>query len=139
MLLDFDVRSGRLRYVNAGHPAPVVLRRGRAVHALTGGRRPPLGLNLPGDGIDEVRLEPGDRLLLHTDGVTEARDAAGEMFGLSRLADLAERHIGSGLPGPETLRRLSRAVVEHRGAASRDDATIVLMEWSGDAAARVEP
>lgn len=139
VLLDFDVRSGRLRYVNAGHPAPVVLRRGRAVQALTGGRRPPLGLNLPTGGVDEVRLEPDDRLLLYTDGVTEARDAAGEMFGLPRLADLAERHIGSGLPAPETLRRLSRAVVDHRGAVARDDASILLLEWSGAAAARVEP
>ena len=140
VLAAFDVDSGRLRYVNAGHPAPVLLRRGRAVRALTGGRRLPFGLTGGGPGeVAEIRLEPGDRLLLHTDGVTEARNAAGEMFGLPRLADLAERHIGSGLPAPETLRRLSRAVAAHRGTASWDDATMVLVEWSGEAAARVEP
>ncbi|RQW95769.1 PP2C family protein-serine/threonine phosphatase [Micromonospora globispora] len=140
VLATFDIDSGRLRYVNAGHPAPVLLRRGRAVRALTGGRRLPLGLTGGGPGeVAEIRLEPGDRLLLHTDGVTEARNAAGEMFGLPRLADLAERHIGSGLPAPETLRRLSRAVAAHRGTASWDDATVVLVEWSGEAAARVEP
>ncbi|MGC1213760.1 MAG: PP2C family protein-serine/threonine phosphatase [Micromonospora sp.] len=145
VLASFDIDSGRLRYVNAGHPAPVLLRRGRAVRALTGGRRIPFGLiadatagSVPAT-VTEMGLEPGDRLLLHTDGVTEARNAAGEMFGLRRLADLAERHIGSGLPAPETLRRLSRAVAEHRGTASRDDATMVLVEWSGEAAARVEP
>ncbi|MFI2649827.1 PP2C family protein-serine/threonine phosphatase [Micromonospora fulviviridis] len=139
VLAEIEVDTGRIRYVNAGHPAPVLLRRGRAVRALTGGRRPPLGLNLPGGGPGEARLEPEDRLLLYTDGVTEARDAAGEMFGLPRLADLAERHIGSELPAPETLRRLSRAVAEYRGTASRDDATMVLVEWSGAAAARVQP
>ncbi|MGW4157643.1 PP2C family protein-serine/threonine phosphatase [Micromonospora chersina] len=139
VLAEVEVGTGLVRYVNAGHPAPVLLRRGRAVRALTGGRRPPLGLNLPGGEAGEARLEPEDRLLLYTDGVTEARDAAGEMFGLPRLADLAERHIGSELPAPETLRRLSRAVTAHRGTASRDDATMVLVEWSGAAAARTEP
>ncbi|MET8836744.1 PP2C family protein-serine/threonine phosphatase [Micromonospora sp. NPDC004540] len=139
VLAEVEVDTGRVRYVNCGHPAPVLLRRGRAVRALTGGRRPPLGLNLPGGEPGEARLEPEDRLLLYTDGVTEARDAAGEMFGLPRLADLAERHIGSELPAPETLRRLSRAVAAYRGTASRDDATMVLVEWSGAAAARVEP
>ena len=84
-------------------------------------------------------MEPGDRLLLHTDGVTEARAAAGEMFGLSRLADLAERHIGSGLPAVETLRRLSHAVTEHQGGQHQDDATLILVEWSAAAAANSEP
>ncbi|MFC0028542.1 PP2C family protein-serine/threonine phosphatase [Micromonospora chaiyaphumensis] len=139
VLAEVEIDTGRVRYVNAGHPAPVLLRRGRAVRALTGGRRPPLGLNLPGGEPGEARLEPEDRLLLYTDGVTEARDAAGEMFGLPRLADLAERLIGSELPAAETLRRLSRAVAAHRGTASRDDATMVLVEWSGAAAARMEP
>ncbi|WP_446218893.1 PP2C family protein-serine/threonine phosphatase [Micromonospora sp. IBHARD004] len=139
VLADLDTATGTLRYVNAGHPAPVVLRHGRAVRALTGGRRTPLGVSAGPRTVAEVRLEPGDRLLLHTDGVTEARNAAGEMFGLPRLADLAERHIRSGLPAPETLRRLNRAVAGHRGGASRDDETIVLVEWSGEATARAEP
>ncbi|MDT0532864.1 PP2C family protein-serine/threonine phosphatase [Micromonospora sp. DSM 115977] len=139
VLAEFDTGSGLLRYVNAGHPPPVLLRRGRAVQELTGGRRLPLGLP---DGRVEVartRLEPGDRLLLHTDGMTEARDPAGEMFGLSRLADLAERHIGSGLPAAETLRRLSHAVREHQAGAQQDDATLLLVEWSAAAAANSEP
>lgn len=139
VLADLDTATGTLRYVNAGHPAPVVLRRGRAVRALTGGRRPPLGVSVGPTRVDQVRLEPNDRLLLYTDGVTEARDAAGAEFGLPRLADLAERQIRSGLPAPETLRRLNRAVAAHRGATAQDDETMMLVEWSGEAAARVEP
>ncbi|MBM0228376.1 MULTISPECIES: PP2C family protein-serine/threonine phosphatase [Micromonospora] len=139
VVAELDTATGALRYVNAGHPAPVVLRGGRAVRALTGGRRAPLGVSAGPTTVAEARLEPGDRLLLHTDGVTEARDGAGEMFGLPRLVDLAERHIRSGLPAPETLRRLNRAVAEHRGARSQDDETIMLVEWSGEAAARSEP
>ncbi|MEV0876970.1 PP2C family protein-serine/threonine phosphatase [Micromonospora echinofusca] len=139
VLAEFDTGSGLLRYVNAGHPPPVLLRRGRAVRELAGGRRLPLGLPDGDVEVARTRLEPGDRLLLHTDGVTEARDPAGEMFGLSRLADLAERHIGSGLPAAETLRRLSHAVTEHQGGTHQDDATLMLVEWSAAAAANAEP
>ncbi|WP_433390926.1 PP2C family protein-serine/threonine phosphatase [Micromonospora sp. KLBMP9576] len=139
VLAEFDTASGLLRYVNAGHPPPVLLRRGRAVRVLTGGRRLPLGLSDAGVEVAQVRLEPGDRLLLHTDGITEARDPAGVMFGLPRLVDLAERHIGSGLPAGETLRRLSHAVTEHQGGTHQDDATLMLVEWSADAAANTEP
>ncbi|MFI7609177.1 PP2C family protein-serine/threonine phosphatase [Micromonospora sp. NPDC049366] len=136
---ELDLREGLLRYVNAGHPPPLLLRGGRTVGALEGGRRLPLGLSGDRQEVAQVRIEPGDRLLLHTDGVTEARDATGEMFGLGRLADLAERHILSGLPTPETLRRLGRAVGDHRGGPLRDDATLLLVEWSPEAAARLEP
>ncbi|MEV1142657.1 PP2C family protein-serine/threonine phosphatase [Micromonospora sp. NPDC049799] len=140
VLAEFDTRTGLLRYVEAGHPPPVVLRRGRAVRTLTGARRLPLGLGDERGAVAEAQLEPGDRLLLHTDGVTEARDAAGEMFGLSRLADLAERQITSGLPGAEILRRLTHAVAAHRDAAfSGDDATLMLIEWSATAAEGSEP
>ncbi|MFG2102670.1 PP2C family protein-serine/threonine phosphatase [Micromonospora echinaurantiaca] len=138
VLAEFDTRTGLLRYVVAGHPPPLLLRGGRAVRELTGGRRLPLGLAdqaVPA----QARLERGDRLLLHTDGVTEARGTGGELFGLPRLADLAERQISSGLPAAEILRRLSHAVTEHLGGTDRDDATLLLVEWSAEASANAEP
>ncbi len=139
VLAEFDTASGVFRYVNAGHPPPVLLRRGRAVRALGEGRRLPLGLADGRVEVGQARLEPGDRLLLYTDGVTEARDPDGELFGLARLADLAERHIGSGLPGPETLRRLGQAVRGHQAGHAGDDASLLLLEWSPEAARNVEP
>ncbi|MDO3700812.1 PP2C family protein-serine/threonine phosphatase [Micromonospora sp. C28SCA-DRY-2] len=139
VLAEFDTRTGQLRYLVAGHPPPLVLRGGRAVQELAGGRRLPLGL-ADQVTVAQARLEPGDRLLLHTDGVTEARSATGELFGLPRLADLAERQISSGLPAAEILRRLSHAVTEHLGdGTGRDDATLLLVEWSAEASANAEP
>jgi serine phosphatase RsbU (regulator of sigma subunit) len=75
------------------------------------------------------KLEPGDRLLLYTDGVTEGRAADGTPFGLERLADFIIRYSSVGLPAPETMRRLNHAIVEYQDGRLRDDATAVLIEW----------
>jgi phosphoserine phosphatase RsbU/P len=139
VLGELEMDTGRLRYINAGHPAPLLLRHGRAVRALTGGRRMPLGLDDGAVEIAEESLEPGDRLLLYTDGVTDARDKAGELFGTDRLVDLAERSAVDELPAPETLRRLAHSVMQHQGGLPTDDATIMLVEWSEKAAERTQP
>ena len=141
VLAQLELVSGRLRYLVAGHPPPVLLRRGKAVRTLDAVRRMPFGrvasmVPQPGDLGEEV-LEPGDRILLHSDGVVEARDETGEEFGVDRLVGLAERAAAAQLPAPETLRRLARAVREHRSGELHDDATLVLVEWSGSAAERL--
>jgi phosphoserine phosphatase RsbU/P len=79
-------------------------------------------------------LEPGDVVLLYTDGVTEARAADGELFGLERLTDLLEQQAASERPPEETLRRLVRALLEHQPEGLRDDATLLLVQWTGRAA-----
>jgi phosphoserine phosphatase RsbU/P len=137
VLGDLNLDTGALRYINAGHPRPLVLRRAKAVRELAGGPRLPLGLDDSRIEVGEERLEPGDRLLLHTDGVIEARDAAGEMFGVERLIDLAEQAAVAELPAPETLRRLSHAVLQHQDSPPKDDATMMLVEWSAAAVPRV--
>ncbi|WP_305785353.1 PP2C family protein-serine/threonine phosphatase [Symbioplanes lichenis] len=144
VLAELDVDSGRLRYCNAGHPRPLVLRGGRSVRELTGGVRLPLGVASSAGVATSTEvavemLQPGDRLLLHTDGVTEARTAGGDRFGVGRLVDLVERHADAGLPAPETVRRLAHAIAEHQGSALADDATLMLVQWSGAAAARTVP
>jgi anti-anti-sigma factor len=132
ILAELDLATGVLRYLNAGHPPAVLMRDGKVVASLDGAGRTPLGLPNPAQVADQ-HLQPGDRLLFYTDGITEARDAAGRFFGLSRLLDLAERHSAAGLPAPETLRRLSHAVLDHQQGRLDDDATLVIVEWSPDA------
>lgn len=128
ILAELDTRTGRFRYLNAGHPAPVLMREGRVVLRLDDASRTPLGLPEAGE-VAQHDLQPGDRLLFYTDGVTEARNRAGEFFGLERLVDLAERHAAGGLPPPEKLRRLTREVVNHQQGTLVDDATLMIVDW----------
>ncbi len=140
VLAELDMDRGRLRYLNAGHPPPVLIRGGRVIDMLTGGRRMPLGVRDDAARAAEVDLQVGDRLLIYTDGVTEARSrGSDDRFGVERLVELTERCLADELPAPETLRRLARTVIAHQAGRPVDDATLLLVEWSGEAAGRTQP
>ena len=130
VLVEIDLRSGRLRYLNAGHPYPLIMRSGRIVKPLTAGRRAPLGIGSGEASVGEEVLEPDDWLFLYTDGITEARDPAGTFFGEHRLVDFLRREAAAGYPPPETARRLIQAVMAHQRGVLQDDATILLTRWS---------
>jgi hypothetical protein len=129
VLAELDVGSGRLRYVRAGHPAPLLLRGGKVVKELAGGRRVPLGLGEGTLTVAEEMLQPGDWLVLYTDGITEARDPAGRWFGERRLVEFLVRAAAAGAPPPETVRRLVRSVLDHQDGRLQDDASILLACW----------
>jgi stage II sporulation SpoE-like protein len=133
VLARLDLGTGRLRWINAGHPEPLVLRRASLVRLPRCPPSRPLGLQDGGAACCETRLEPGDRLLLYTDGITEARSPTGEFFGEQRLADFITAAAAAGEPAPETVRRLMRHVLTHQADQLQDDASIVVLEWrTGD-------
>jgi hypothetical protein len=130
-LAQLDCVTGLLQWVNAGHPLPLLLRRAKVVDTLACHPVPPLGVGLAQPEIATAALEPADRVLFYTDGVTEGRNLAGEPFGEARLADLLVRATLAGQPAAETMRRLAHAILAHQGRTPRDDATMVFLEWPG--------
>ena len=141
VLARLDLPTGRLSWVNAGHPAPLLLRRGKLAKMLDLTPNTPLGVPF-GDGpvaVGEETLQPGDRILLYTDGVTEARTESGEFFTAERLADFLERESTAGRPTPETLRRLRHAILSHQKGQLQDDATALLVEWRRDTERELVP
>jgi serine phosphatase RsbU (regulator of sigma subunit) len=137
ILAGLNLVTGQLRWVNRGHLLPVVIRGGRWATTLHGAPAGPMGagLGLPVQ-MHVDQLEPGDRLLLFTDGITEARDSHGELFGQERFTDFLIRHHADGLPVAETLRRLIHAVLQHHDGRLYDDATVLFCEWHGKEADR---
>lgn len=139
IVAELNTTTGVYRWVNAGHPPALLLRDGQIVKELTEGINTPLGLLHDVPIVEEERLQPGDRLLLHSDGVVEARSVDGEFFGSDRLIDFVAKAASSKLPAPETLRRLNQAILEHQGGYLQDDATTLLVEWSADAPEHLLP
>ncbi|WP_307710598.1 PP2C family protein-serine/threonine phosphatase [Streptomyces sp. V1I6] len=132
ILADLDTTTGVLTWISRGHHPPVVIRGGRWSSLLNCPPSHPMGsdLDLP-TTVCREHLQPGDRVVLYTDGITEARTAAGVEFGLAAFVDFLIRHHADGLPVPETLRRLMRALRQHHNDRLQDDATILLCEWLG--------
>jgi len=130
-----EERGGTLTIVNCGHPPPLLLRRGQVIPLEPPAPAPPLGF-MPVVQPRVERLEPGDRLLLFTDGLGEAR-RDGEFFP---TADRAWRLLGHGTVG-HGLASLETALVEWVHGRLDDDIALVLMEYTGTrgAGARAVP
>ncbi len=121
----YSAERRKLLYANAGHDAPILMRRdGSHVRLREGGAV--LGVFADWDyEQNEIPFAAGDRILLFTDGVTEVRNAEGEEFGEHRLIELLKsiRHMGA----KELQARVNRTVAEFSGGEFQDDATLIAM------------
>ena len=129
-----DVNTGIMQWVNAGHPHPLLVRGQKVAEVLDSPTTLPVGLGGGDPHVSEVTLQPGDRVLFYTDGITEERLSSGEQFGEDRLIEQVERAEKDGGPVQHTVRRLSHALRSQRGETTTDDATLFLLEWRDEPA-----
>jgi serine phosphatase RsbU (regulator of sigma subunit) len=130
-----DVESGQLELVNAGHEGPWRLGADQRLEQVIGGPLeggPPLCVVEDFDyRVHRLQLVPGDRLCMVTDGITEASNAAQELYGSARL-----RAALAGLPAAPDAATITRAVREDvgrfvAGAEPSDDLAILVVYWRG--------
>ena len=133
-----DTDTGLVRFVNAGHNPPVLIRSGRASFV-------PMKADLILAVMDDadyreqkLQLEPGDFLLVYTDGVTEAANEQEEMYGEERLLNLLSADYGT---GEEACRKICGALKEDidrfaGGAPQFDDITMLCLYYAGKKAER---
>jgi serine phosphatase RsbU (regulator of sigma subunit) len=129
-----DTASGQLDWLTCGHALPIVVRNGTPLDAPQARPGVPLGLGTLGPvvgDIVELSLEPGDGILIYTDGVTDSPMPDGTPFGDDRLRDLFAREHAVGAAPQDVVRRLIRTAIEHSAANLRDDATMVYIRWDG--------
>lgn len=131
VLAELDVTTGRLTWVSAGHPAPLVARRDGTVVSLEADPSPPLGVGagLGAPVVVEDYLEPGDALVLYTDGVTEARHLDGSMMGETGFAELVRTEALPDRSVPQVVRRLRTALLGAEDSWLSDDVTAMLLRW----------
>lgn len=126
-LLEIDMFSGSSLIINAGHPGPLLLRNGAV---LTVPLVPDVPLGLCAHTVyrpQRYDLQHGDRLLLITDGITEAHSPGKPPFGAERVAQLLT--VQAHQPPTEFVRQLTTSVLEFRDGQLSDDATAVCLDW----------
>lgn len=122
-------RFGHMFWVNAGHCAPILLRADGSFETLAPNSMPVGLLDIATYETDEAMLGPGDRLVIYSDGLSEALDPSGEYFDVSRIRAILASGRDSSCK--ELLGRLLQALEEFSaGAIQDDDVTCVILEYA---------
>ncbi|MGZ8737523.1 MAG: PP2C family protein-serine/threonine phosphatase [Nocardioides sp.] len=124
-----DVSTGRLQWVNAGHPPPLLIRNGRIVAELQSPPTLPVGFGGATPTVTETQLDRHDRVLFFTDGLVEEHAHGDDEFGETRMREVIEAVEADGVPVQESVRRLSGLLMSERGGATTDDSTLLMFEW----------
>ena len=118
----YEDRTRRMRYANCGHCAPLLLRADGGVERLEPTATMLGAFEEWSCGEDEVALQPGDTLVLYSDGVTEAANESGDDFGEERVIDAVRNSPGHS--ANERVNAIVNAVAAHSGSARMDDVTV---------------
>jgi sigma-B regulation protein RsbU (phosphoserine phosphatase) len=124
--------DGRLFYVNAAHCPPIILRAGTERFELEANAMPVGLLDTAEYEVAAERLEPGDKVVIYSDGVTEAQNAHGRFFGKKRLREALEARASSGCAViHDAIHEAVAGFTE--GAPQSDDITVLVLEFRGAA------
>lgn len=124
---ELEPDTGALRYINAGHNPPLIGRADGSIEQLSSGGFP-LGIMPEAEfEVGSTRLNPGDVLVIYSDGVSEANNLAEEEFGLDRLSDVLKQNITATASGIRD--KVESALSEFTGTApANDDITLVIVK-----------
>ena len=129
--VNIDYTKGRLTYSNAGHPPPILLHADGGLEILDY-RGPIIGLgNGKPFGQDEKRLEPGDKIILYTDGILDHINGKGERFGKKRLYEAVQKNSRQAI---EQMVEFIRSMLFNFANAeqSKDDISVLMIEYVGN-------
>lgn len=132
-----DVKSGEILLANAGHCLPYLVKSTGGIEPVTAGTGGPVGI-LDDTSFEATtfRLMPGDSLVLYTDGVVEAANPRGQLYGGSRL----ESTLAFAGPRPNVIaEQIVKSVEEHTAGAANDDLTLLICHRSGSKGATMQP
>ena len=131
-MLILNIRTGEIQYTNAGHNPPFILREGNGITKISSRHGPPVGVAELDYGLDSEILNPGDVLVLYTDGVTEAMNINNHEFGENRL--LGVMTDCSANPSPVNITKTILAAVSKftAGQEQSDDITILALRFAPD-------
>ncbi len=130
-----DLRDGNMVFCNAGHDAPYLITpaTGTLLRLEAEGGGPPFSVmeDFPYDSA-QINLKPGDILILFTDGITEAMNPAGELFGSTRLKNWLEK-AATASQSPASLCKSLETVIRcfENKAGAADDKTLLILQWNG--------
>ena len=133
-MMRLNIGTGHLEWVNAGHPAPMLIRDHKVIGVLEGPGTLPVGFGGSTPRINSEQLRRGDRVLAYTDGLIEEHTTGGEQFGEERLIATIERVGPASATVQQMVRKLSHTLMRERGGVTSDDASLFLIEWRGGSA-----
>ncbi|MEU4821558.1 PP2C family protein-serine/threonine phosphatase [Actinomadura sp. NPDC023710] len=133
-MMRLNIGTGHLEWVNAGHPAPMLIRDHKVIGVLEGPGTLPVGFGGSTPQINSEQLRRGDRVLAYTDGLIEEHTTGGEQFGEERLIATIERVGPASATVQQMVRKLSHTLMRERGGVTSDDASLFLIEWRGGSA-----
>jgi sigma-B regulation protein RsbU (phosphoserine phosphatase) len=120
-----NIETGDLCYINAGHDPPCIIR-GNQIQAQIQPTGPIVGaIEDAVYTVETIKLEPGDSLVMYSDGITDAQDESGERFGIERFRALLQGQVESPV---DTIKTILAALDEHiAGGSQFDDVTLLMV------------